>query len=86
MSVLSKRIFWCILFFRFLFQISVIKQYCELINRPLYKQKLYNGIQKKVKWLMRSVSHKGTDKQYVAEFFIHSTTSHIWCLYQISKF
>ena len=36
MSVLSKRILWCILFFRFLFQISVIKQFRELTNRPSY--------------------------------------------------
>ena len=38
-------------------------------------------IGKKEKW-----TNKGTVKHYVAEFFIHSTTCRIGCLYRISKF
>ena len=31
------------------------------------------------------LTNKGTDKRYVADSFIHDTTYHTRCLYQISK-
>ena len=39
-----------------------------------------NFVRDKEKW-----TNKGTDKQYVADSFIHSTTCHYQALYQISR-
>ena len=44
------------------------------------------GAEKSVKEiLVREKENKGTDKQYVADSLIHSTTVHYQALYQISR-
>ena len=40
-----------------------------------------NFVREKEKW-----TSKGTDKKYVADSFLHSTTCHYQALYQISRF
>ena len=45
------------------------------------KSVIENFVREKEKW-----TNKGTDKQYVADSLIHSTTVHYKALYQISKF
>ena len=39
-----------------------------------------NFVKEKAKW-----TNKGTDKQYVADYLLHSTTCHYQALYQISR-
>ena len=40
-----------------------------------------NFVREKEKW-----TNEGTDKQYVADSLLHSTTCHYQALYQISRF
>ena len=44
------------------------------------KSVIDNFVREKEKW-----TNKGTDKQYVADSLIHSTTVHYKALYQISR-
>ena len=51
-----------------------------LSKKEAEKSVIYNLVREKEKW-----TNKGTDKQYVADSFIHSTTVHNQALYQISR-
>ena len=44
------------------------------------KSVIENFVREKEKW-----TNKGTDRQYVADSLIHSTTVHYQALYQISR-
>ena len=56
----------------------VISDVCT--KKEAEKSVIENFVREKEKW-----TNKGTDKQYVADSLIHSTTVHYQALYQISR-
>ena len=54
-----------------------------------FKDPVYKEVEKSVKAIFlrekEKWTSKGTNKQYVADSFIHSTTVHYQALYQISR-
>ena len=58
----------------------VIQNLKTLAQTEAEKSVTENFVREKEKW-----TNKGTDKQYVADSLLHSTTCHYQALYQISR-